>query len=157
MRDNQKHIFVSGAKYIYRKFPLEGRQIAGTDILLAGSDIFKFLGCAQEVIIFAATLGFDADRQIAHAQKVSISQALDLDKTANWAIDEVCDNLQAEISEKFNIAKRRFSCGFGDLSVDIQPKILKALDATKTIGLYCNENNLMIPTKSVTAFMGVLR
>jgi len=157
MQDNRKRVFVSEARHIYRKFALDERKISGTKIVLAGDDIMRFLRGYNEVIMLAATLGFEVDRQIVLAQKISVAAALDLDRTANRAINEVCDNIQAEIAKKFNITKHRYSCGYGDFPLDIQPAILNELDARKLIGLYCNESNLMVPTKSITAFLGVKR
>ena len=51
--------------------------------------------------------------------------------------------------------KPRFSPGYGDLSITIQKDFLQALNADKTVGLSLSEGNLMIPEKSVTAFIGV--
>lgn len=157
MRDHQKQLFIDQARFIYKKFPLAGREVLGTEIRLVGEDILRFLENANEIVIMAVTLGFEADKQIEYAQKISLSQALDLDRAANRAINEVCNRLQDEIASKFTITKKRYSCGYGDFPLEVQPDIIKAMDATKTIGLYCNENNLMIPTKSVTAIMGVLK
>jgi len=157
MRDHQKQLFIDQARFIYKKFPLAGRKVSGTEIQLIGEDILRFLEGAEEIIIMATTLGFEVDRQIEYAQKISLSQALELDRAANRASNEVCNRLQDEIASKLPITKKRYSCGYGDFPLEVQPSIIKALDATKAIGLYCNENNLMIPTKSVTAIMGVLR
>jgi 5-methyltetrahydrofolate--homocysteine methyltransferase len=156
MRDNQKQLFINQAKSVYRKFPLDERKIVGTDITLTGNSIMNFLKDAKEIIIFATTLGFEVDRQIAAAGKISLSDALMLDMAANDASNDVCNNLQAELARKYNIGQGRFSCGYGDLPLDMQPQILKALDATKAIGIYCNEHYLLIPQKSVTAFIKII-
>ena len=156
MQVNPIEFFIENARYTYRTFSLDKRQVVGTDIVLQGEGILKFLGEAREVVILAATLGTEADRRIAAAQTVSISEALSLDTIANEAIEQVCKHAQAEIATKYNITAKRFSPGYGDFPLDIQPKILEALDAQKRIGLYCNAGNLLIPMKSVTAFMGVL-
>jgi len=156
MQVNPFEFFVENARYTYRMFSLIGRQVAGTDIVLEGEAILKFLGDAKAVVILAATLGIEADRRIASAQAASISEALSLNTLANEAIEEVCKQAQAEIAAKYNITAKRFSPGYGDFPLKIQPQILAALDAQKRIGLYCNAGNLLIPMKSVTAFMGVL-
>lgn len=152
--------FKTEAKSTYRKFSLNkletGIEVVGTGIILLGNDIAVFLENSSEIILMAATLGFEADRLIEYTQKVSLADAVVLDNAANQAIEEVCDDLQAELAGKYNITRGRFSCGYGDLPLNIQPEILNALGARKTIGLYCNENNLMLPQKSVTAILGVL-
>jgi len=154
--DRHYTAFIAQAKHVYRKFPLDGRQIAGANITLEGDNIMNFLKNSREIIMFAATLGFEADRQIAAAGKISVAAAYELDTCANRAINQICNYLQAQIATNHKITDYRFSCGYGDFPLSFQPKILKALDAKKSIGLYCNENNLLIPTKSVTAFIGVL-
>ena len=156
MRDNQKQLFIDQAKSVYRKFTLSEREIVGTDIILTGSSIMNFLKDTKEIIIMAATLGFGVDRQIDAAGKISLSDALALDMAANDAINDICNQLQAELAQKYSIGQGRFSCGYGDLPLDIQPQILNALDATKAIGLYCNESYLLIPQKSVTAFIKII-
>ena len=52
--------------------------------------------------------------------------------------------------------KPRFSPGYGDLPIEIQPKILTVLSADKTLGITLNESYLMTPVKSITAIMGVI-
>ncbi len=50
---------------------------------------------------------------------------------------------------------KRFSPGYGDLSLEIQKNLLAYLDAHRRIGIELTENYLMIPQKSVTAILGV--
>lgn len=49
----------------------------------------------------------------------------------------------------------RFSPGYGDYPIRLQPNFLKVLDAPRKIGLCTNETFLLTPTKSVTAIMGI--
>ena len=49
----------------------------------------------------------------------------------------------------------RFSPGFGDLPLAVQPAFLAALDAPRRIGLAATAGNLLVPTKSVTAVVGL--
>ena len=156
MQANSLEFFIENARYTYRTFALDGHHVVGTDIELRGEAILRFLGEAKEVVILAATLGTEVDKCISVAQSVSISEALHLDTLANEAIEHVCKQAQAEIATKHNITAKRFSPGFADFPLDIQPKILSALETQKRIGLYCNNGHLLIPMKSVTAFMGVL-
>jgi cobalamin-dependent methionine synthase I len=50
---------------------------------------------------------------------------------------------------------RRFSPGYGDLPLNVQAKFLEIMQASKKLGIYLNESDLMIPRKSVTAILGV--
>ena len=64
-----------------------------------------------------------------------------------------------EISEEKNsegfICHPRFSPGYGDLSLDTQKKLLSALDSQRKIGITLTESLLMLPTKSVSAIIGL--
>ena len=53
--------------------------------------------------------------------------------------------------------RHRFSPGYGDLPLSVQPAFLAALDATRRLGITLTSSFLMVPTKSVTAFVGVAR
>jgi cobalamin-dependent methionine synthase I len=52
---------------------------------------------------------------------------------------------------------RRFSPGYGDLPLSVQKGFLAALDAERTVGIHLTATNLMVPRKSVTAFMAAYR
>ncbi len=49
----------------------------------------------------------------------------------------------------------RYSPGYGDLPLALQPEIVRVLAADKRLGMVATESNLLIPTKSVTAFVGL--
>jgi len=154
----EKLMSVCKPLYIYNKYSVkkneQGVEISGTGVILKGSSVNKFLKDSDEIFLTAVTLGFESERFITNTQKVSLSEGLLADIIASAYIDEACDVLEFELSQNYKI-NRRFSCGFGDFSIDVQPDILKILDTQKTIGLYCNENNIMLPRKSLTAVIGI--
>ena len=49
----------------------------------------------------------------------------------------------------------RYSPGYGDLALESQREFFRVLNVTKTIGVSLTEGCLMVPTKSVTAFIGM--
>ena len=49
----------------------------------------------------------------------------------------------------------RFSPGYADFPLEVQPKLLEILDAPRRIGLTVSPSLLLIPTKSVTCILGV--
>ena len=49
----------------------------------------------------------------------------------------------------------RFSPGYGDFSLSCQRAVLDALDAGKHLGIKLTDSFLMMPSKSVTAVIGV--
>ena len=49
----------------------------------------------------------------------------------------------------------RFSPGYGDLPLNVQPVFLKALDASRRLGISVTSTNMLVPVKSVTAVLGL--
>ncbi len=91
-------------------------------------------------------------------QICSINDAFIMDACATAAVECTCDELELAIVNSINNCNinYRYSPGYGDFSIDFQPKLLSLLDAGKKIGLYVNQSNILTPRKSVTAVIGVL-
>ena len=148
--------------YTYRIFPLEqsenGLLLAGTNLVLAGNSAKAHFDGCHRVIAMAATLSGFADRYIQTAEITDMAKALIADSLCTAAVEQVCDMAEAEIFSalpKENFYTWRFSAGYGDLPLDIQPLLLRILNAEKLIGLTINDSLIMLPRKSVTAFIGI--
>ena len=50
---------------------------------------------------------------------------------------------------------KRFSPGYGDLALAHQKEVLKLLNAEKNVGITLTDTCLMVPTKSVSAIVGI--
>ncbi len=133
----------------------EGLRVGSSDLFLMGKDIGTLLANATSCFLFAATLGLEADTLIRYTQERSLSDGVILDAIASVMIEAFCDSQQAKLAERFFLTMR-YSPGYGDLPLTIQPSLLAALQTQKTIGLYSNDACLLIPRKSVTAIMGIL-
>ena len=124
-------------------------------------DLAKALEGCDSILFFAATVGLMPDRLLAKYGRLSPSRALFLQAAATERIEAVCDAFCAERNDYY--AERgfglrpRFSPGYGDLSLSLQKDILTALDCRKTLGLTLTDSLLMIPSKSVTAIVGIYR
>lgn len=111
----------------------------------------KFLGGSAKAYVFAATIGIGADMLINRYSTLSPSKAVILDGCATAAIECWCDYLCKEI---FKVpCQERFSPGYGDLPLSIQPEILRFLSSHLNIGLSMTDSYLLTPTKSVTAIV----
>lgn len=132
-----------------------GIKLKSTTLVLTGNDIVKLLENSDGCVLMAATIGGEVEKAITYHQKISIADGVIMDAIATAAIEAVCDELERQL-RKIHLLTQRYSCGYGDLPVELQPKILSALNTQKSIGLFCNEANIMIPRKSVTAIMGIL-
>ena len=71
-------------------------------------------------------------------------------------IEEVCDGLEEQIKAEHSVSLRqRYSPGYFDLDISNQKKVFSLLELTKRIGLMLTDTCEMVPTKSVTAFIGI--
>jgi len=150
-------------RQVHLSFPISndnGRiYLATAGLLLCGNDIARRLsGCGQAVLL-AATLGAEADALIRKWKRVDLTRSFVLDACATQLIEERCDEIQQQIRAEAAaiglMATWRFSPGYGDLPLDIQPGILEALNAGRRIGLTCTEHFILLPRKSVTAVIGL--
>ena len=146
-------------KACYAVVPIE---INGADIDLnlfsvCSEHLVKcLLGCTH-AIVFAATIGVDADRLRRVASVSSPLNHLIYDAMGTTAIECFCDELYDDWVKEFAEFKLcpRFSPGYGDLRLETQIDLLRALDAQRKIGLTLSDSMLMIPQKSVTAIVGL--
>ena len=131
--------------------------LAGTGFTPAGEDIREFLKDCDQVILMAATLGMEVENLLRRTQARDMALALILDATASAAIENVCDNLCADLAEAFapRYLTDRFSPGYGDLPISQQGELFRLLDISRRIGINLSESGLMVPQKSVTALIGV--
>lgn len=147
------------ARTVKRRFLLDGRNVVGTRVVLEGDDIMRHLDGCGEVWLVAATIGKETDDAISRLIASDLPLAHAYDVAASLEVDAVCERLQAEIKELLlrenKSAAPRFSCGYGDFPLSVQPALLFALDAAKTVGISVNADFTMRPFKSVTAVIGV--
>ena len=124
--------------------------------LLAGNDIKNHLKNCERVIIFAATLGTEADRLIRAAQVSDMAYAVVLDAYASALIEDFCDRCEGEMKQKtYGFFTWRFSPGYGDYPIALQNEFIRFLSADKRIGLTATQSHILIPRKSVTAAIGI--
>lgn len=148
-------------KYVYRKttvcFTENGVLLGGVNTVLSGMDIKKHLSGCTEAVVMAVTLSAEADKLIRRTAVTDMAEALAVDCLCSAGVEQVCDRVEKEIFEKVKAKYRtwRFSAGYGDLPLDIQKDLLLFLNAQRRIGLTVTENSLLLPSKSVTAIIGI--
>ncbi len=116
--------------------------------------LIKNLQGCNEVFIFATTLGMGVERLLTQLSKVSPAKYFITDALASSMTEAAADKADELVKGKA-ICRPRFSPGFGDLSLEVQPKILNLLNAQRLLGITTNSAFLMSPGKSVTAIMGI--
>lgn len=108
---------------------------------------------ATKVIVFAATVGLGIDRLVLKYASVAPSKAVILQAIGAERIEALCDAFCLDVGQ--NGAGARFSPGYGAFPLQTQEIIFKQLDCARNIGVTLNDSLLMVPTKSVTAVVGL--
>ena len=115
-------------------------------------------GCGR-VYLMAATLGVAADRLIARASAVRMSDAVLYQAAAAAMIETCCDEVNDAIRQEAErdglYCRPRFSPGYGDFDISHQRDLSRLLDTPRKIGLTVTESCLLAPIKSVTAVIGL--
>lgn len=148
-------------KHLFREFPLklEKEWIDGGCFQTKSRALGKNLKDCESIIVFAATLGTGADYLLGRYTRVKMSRAVVMQAASAALLEEYCDQICRQLSEDYEKKERflrpRFSPGYGDFSLEVQPRLLDALEAGKRLGIKLTDSLLMLPSKSVTAVIGV--
>jgi hypothetical protein len=113
------------------------------------------LNKCKKVVVFAATLGIEVDRAIEKYSKILQSKASMYHAVGSALIESFCNYVNDAVTENVRKSTRRFSPGYGDLPLECQKDVLRALDAERKIGIILSDSLLMSPSKSVTAIIGI--
>ena len=144
-------------KYAYKKVMVdlsENNYVNLGFCNVKSKNLYKNLQGCNSAIILAVTAGIGVDRLLGRLNMLSQSKHFITDALSSAAVESFCDYVNQTIDEKYE-TKPRFSPGYGDLPLEIQPSILKLLSADKTLGITLNNSLLMTPVKSITAIIGV--
>ena len=99
----------------------------------------------------------DCDRVILMARLASSpARRLTVDALGSAAAESLADEVSRRLSETYDCLPR-FSPGYGDVPLSVQPAFLDRLDAGRQLGIRLTESFLMIPGKSITAIAGIRR
>ena len=155
---------VTGAarpQWVAREFPLE---VQGSCSVVAGTPLESksladhLRGCGS-VFLFALTLGPEVDRLLRRASLTDLAMMPVLQATAaalteEWA-DRVQEELQQQAEQRGLFLRPRYSPGYGDLGLETQEFLFRALEVSKRTGITLTDSWMMVPSKSVSAFIGV--
>lgn len=122
-------------------------------------DLARVLAGCRHAFLFCATLGAGVDALLRRYSQTSGADALMAQAAATAAIEGWCDacaeKLLAEPAVAGERLRMRFSPGYGDLPLAVQRPLLQILDSARRAGIVLTETCLMIPSKSVSAIIGV--
>ena len=152
----------ANCRSLMREYPLitaEDGTIDGGCFRTKSKHLLKNLGGCGRVLVMAATLGSSVDRLLNRYGKLSVTKAVILQAAAAAMIEAYCNELCAGWKEEYEkrglYLRPRFSPGYGDFSLSCQKELLDGLEAGKRIGITLTEGGLMLPTKTVTAVIGI--
>ncbi len=145
--------------FVYRVFRIKGLYPLELENgpVFEGNDISSHLEGCEYAAVFAVTIGADVDALIRRLQVGDMAKSVITDALASAAAEQATDLAEDEIRKSLpgKYFTWRYSPGYGDLPLSVQPKLLKVLNAGKTAGIVLQKENMMSPMKSVTAIMGV--
>lgn len=127
--------------------------------LLQGEDVMRHLEGCSRAILLAVTLGAGVDAQIRRAGVGDIAASVASDALGSALAEQAADcaegELRQEAAKEGKYLTGRFSPGYGDWPITVQPRIAAVLDTARRAGICVTDSNLMTPRKSITALLGV--
>lgn len=146
---------------IWREFPLsvEDHVLDMTCFKTKSRNLERNLKDCGQVLLFGATLGSRVDMLLHRYGKIRVSKAVVLQAVSVAMLETYCDEVNGQLKEEY-LAKGlylrpRFSPGYGDFPLESQPGIARGLELSKRIGITLTDGMLMMPSKSVTAVIGI--
>lgn len=148
-------------KYVYKVFDIEHKDNIVSfenQLHIHSKSLSKLFNNCEKSAIFAATIGFEVEKRINYYSKTNLSKSVVFDACSAAYIEALCDYIEYEIesladNDGYDITYR-YSPGYGDVPISHQKDILSILNAQKYIGLSALESFILVPRKSVTAFIG---
>lgn len=125
-------------------------------LALPGKTAARMLADCQQAAVLVCTLGAEFDRWMRQVQARDMARAVMLDALGSAYVEAGCDAAEEAIRARFPgmHLTDRFSPGYGDLPLDVQPRLM-SLAGAQHIGVTLTDSLLMNPQKSVTALIGI--
>ena len=136
---------------VWRRLPVARIPTPGTTLL-------RHLEGCEEAYLACGTLGPRFDALLRRASVKSAADALVLQAVGTAAIEEWMDAVEDGIRRDLapgETLRSRYSPGYGDFPLEDQRLLLGLLDTPRAIGVSLTDTLLMVPSKSVSAVIGV--
>ncbi len=132
-------------------------QLSNKFVIMSGS-LAKHLNSCTKVTMVGLTIGPFIEEEIEKSQKKNkILEPIIMDAVGSECAEEAAMYLSTflalEISRSGCEPTKRYSPGYGDLNLTVQSYFHTLLNLAQ-IGITLTESFLMIPQKSITAFIG---
>ena len=145
---------------VYDEFHLkvEGNLCRAGEAEIVSEKLAKNLAGANRVIMFGATIGSEVDKLIRTTTVTDPAKAVIFQACGAMFVEEFVNDfnrrIESEMAAEGKSCCKRFSPGYGDLSLESQKLFFRILNCSK-IGLTLMDTLIMAPEKSVTAFIGI--
>ena len=119
----------------------------------------RLAGC-HAAFLLCATIGIEFDflqrrHSVLSGANALILQAIGAERIEAYA-DQCEEVMRGELQPGEELVER-YSPGYGDFPLAAQLEFFSILDPSRTIGVSLTDTNLMVPSKSITAIIGVIR
>ncbi len=151
---------VADPKYIYKEYDFSKTEdeVCINGVAFKSRKLSYHLKNSNSICLFGATLGHGVDTVIrkyslSDTVRAAIAQSVGaamVETLCNIGCEQIKKDLSCEI-------RPRYSPGYADLDLSSQKEFFSLLEMTKRLGVSLNESCVMSPTKTVTAFVGIIR
>lgn len=154
---------VSSPAWCYRVFPAEYRdgalllEGAALEIPCAGdsSALAKATACA----VMTCTIGLAFERKALQLAVTDGVASLIYDSVGSSLVESCADDCERAVRDLGAshglCAGQRMSPGYGEIPLSLSREIVRTLDAGKRLGVAVTESDMLVPTKSITAIVGL--
>ena len=148
-------------RFTFAVFPVrrtpEGAALEGSGLVLPGRMARTMLRECSDAVLLLCTLGAGFEAQLRAASARDMAQAAMLDACGSAYVEAGCDEAEKASAARFpeKYLTDRFSPGYGDLPLELQPALCAALDSQRRLGVTVTESLLMVPMKTVSAVIGL--
>ncbi len=137
----------------------ETEIIISDEFKIRSRQVVKLLSNSKQVVLIACTIGPHLGKRVSEYEKNGeLHKATILDALGSELADETAQHINNIIVRQAFFSKikptMRYSPGYGDWNLDVQPVFLKYIGAER-IGLSSNDSHTLVPEKSITALMGM--
>ena len=148
-------------RFTFAAFPVQhtpdGEALLGSGLVLPGEMAKTMLRECSDAVLLLCTLGAGFEARLRAASARDMAQAAMLDACGSAYVEAGCFDAEKAIAARFpgKFLTDRFSPGYGDLPLELQPALCAALDSQRRLGVTVTESLLMVPMKTVSAVIGL--
>lgn len=134
-------------------------ELEGAKVVLPGQSMQEHLEGAREVVLLAVTVGMRFEQEFQRLSATDPLASVIYDAAGSSLVEVAADALEdiivQQAVDRGFVTNWRFSPGYGDLPLSVQPDVVGALRADVRLGITVLDSYFLLPSKSVTAVIGL--